>query len=80
MFPAQRFQLLKRRKQVERISVVLDARIRRVVFQRVDFARAVRFAGDDPAGFVRRICARQRDELVKLSGRENHCEFLIFDF
>ena len=68
VLPAKVFRLAQGVQQLDWIDVVTDARVRIDVLQRIDLQRAPFLAGDDTAGFIRRVLPRLGDQLFQLFG------------
>ena len=65
MFPAPFLDLPQRAQQFVRIGIVARPRFWIDVPQRKDLERAILFAADDAAGFIRRIPPRLCDQLFE---------------
>ena len=71
MFPASAFDFTKCVEQCVWFGFISNTRLGRIVRQRKNFLRAIVLARDNAARFVGRIRACVRDDLSKLSFREN---------
>jgi hypothetical protein len=71
MFPAPTFDFTKGFEQSERLGIVLNARLWRIIRQRKNLQRAIFFARDDAARFIWRIVLCVLDELDKLGIGQN---------
>jgi len=71
-FPTALLDFAQRGEQRVRLGVVADARRRIVVGQRENLERAPTSAGDNAAGFVRRVTLRLGDKLRELRACKSH--------
>jgi hypothetical protein len=79
MFKSHCIHILKTREQFTWISVIICLRCWRCILERINLFRAILFASDESARFIRRIVFGLRDDLLKMKSCKNHFRFPICD-